>query len=301
MPHLPPLRPGIKTLIAGFVFAILWASASTATKTALHFAQPFVISICRFFLASFIMLFIAHVVLKQQLPQKQDWKKLMIYGLLNIAIYLGFFVIGMQYISAGIASLFIAMSPVFISIMAAIWLRHPLKLPIIVSLVICSLGILVAAYPLLRTSYVTPFGLLIVLLSMISYSVASLYFTRNNWKGLHILTINGWQTFFGAVFTLPFFFYFYEEGKNIFNWRMIVSVIWLALPVSIGAMMLWLFLLKRDPVRASFWLFLCPIFGIIIAAILLGEPLSLYTFFGVALVLAGLYLVQKKSNATELK
>jgi probable blue pigment (indigoidine) exporter len=295
------LRPGIKTLTAGFVFAILWASASTATKTALHFAQPFVISICRFFLASFIMLFIAHVLLKQQLPQKQDWKKLMIYGLLNIAIYLGFFVIGMQFISAGIASLFIATSPVFISIIAAIWLKHPLKLPTLLSLFICLLGILVAAYPLLRTSYVTPFGLLIILLSMISYSVASLYFTRNNWKGLHILTINGWQTFFGAVFTLPFFFYFYEEGKNIFNWRMIVSVIWLALPVSIGAVMLWMFLLKKDPVRASFWLFLCPIFGIIIAAILLGEPVSWYTFLGVSLVLAGLYLVQKNSSPAALK
>lgn len=295
------MRPSIKTLTAGIVFSILWASASTATKNALHFAQPFVISICRFFLASFIMLFIAHVLLKQKLPQNHDWKKLMTYGLLNIAIYLGFFIIGMQYISAGIASLFIATSPVFISIMAAIWLRHPLKLPILLSLLICCTGILVAAYPLLRTSYVTAFGLLIILLSMISYSVASLYFTTHHWKGLHILTINGWQTLFGAVFTLPFYFYFYEEGKNTFNLSMILSVLWLAVPVSIGAVMLWMFLLKKDPVRASFWLFLCPIFGIIIAAILLGEPISQYTFFGVALVLTGLFLVQKNSNVASLK
>jgi probable blue pigment (indigoidine) exporter len=41
-------------------------------------------------------------------------------------------------------------------------------------------------------------------------------------------------------------------------------------------------------------LFLCPVFGFIIAALSLHEPLSLYTMAGVLLVTAGLYLIQKK-------
>ena len=68
----------------------------------------------------------------------------------------------------------------------------------------------------------------------------------------------------------------------------------LAIPVSIGAVQLWLYLLRDNPVKASFWLFLCPVFGFIIAAITLHEPISLYTFIGVLLVIGGLYMVQKK-------
>jgi len=239
------------------------------------------------------MLFIAHAVMRQKLPSRGDWKKLMIYGLLNITIYLGFFIIGMQYVSASIASLFIATNPVFISIIAATWLKQKVRTPTILSLLICVAGILIAAYPLLQTSYVTPLGLLIILLSMISYSVASLYFSENTWHGMHILTINGWQTLFGGIFTLPLCLYFLKPDQNEVTWTLAGSVLWLALPVSIAAVQLWLYLLRDNPVRASFWLFLCPIAGIMIAAVVLKEPVNAYTYVGVALVLAGLYIVQR--------
>jgi drug/metabolite transporter (DMT)-like permease len=243
------------------------------------------------------MILISHVIMKEKLPEKRDWKKLMIYGLLNITVYLGLFVVGMQYVSAGIASLFIATNPVFISLMAALWLRHPLRPATLISLLICTAGILVAAYPLLQTSYVTPEGLVIVLLGMLSYSLGAVYFTKESWHGMHIMTINGWQTLFGGIFTLPFFFITYERERNAINWSFISSILWLAIPVSIGAVQLWMFLLKKNPVKASFWLFLCPIFGILIAAVLLHESINMYTFAGVALVLAGLYIVQRDKNA----
>lgn len=240
------------------------------------------------------MLFISHVIAKQKLPSGKDWQNLAIYGLLNIAVYLGFFIIGMQFVSAAIASLFIATNPVFISIISAIWLKKPIRAITIISLLICTAGILVAAWPLFRSSFVTPLGLVIILVSMLSYSLASVFFAKQAWHGLHILTINGWQTFFGALFTLPFFLLFYKPDLNSINLEFTTSVLWLALPVSIGAVQLWMFLLKENPVKASFWLFLCPISGILIAAAILKEPISLYTAAGVALVLAGLYIIQRK-------
>ena len=129
---------------------------------------------------------------------------------------------------------------------------------------------------------------------MLSYSFGALYFSQNKWSDLHILTINGWQTLLGGIFLLPFLLIFYDKTKNVYDLRWISCVLWLAIPVSIGAVQLWLYLLRDNPVKASFWLFLCPVFGFIIAAILMKEPISTYTFIGVAFVIAGLYLVQKK-------
>lgn len=290
----PPGGYNIKLVTTGVLFAILWASASAATKIALQSAQPFVIAVTRFFIAAIIMLVIAHVILKVRLPQRQEWKQIAIYGILNISIYLGLYVIAMMNVSAGLGTLSVGTNPVLISIIAAFWLKHRVKRATIISLFLCTAGIIVAAYPLLKNSYATPLGLLILFISMLSYSAGAVYFTKNKWNDLHILTINGWQTLLGGIFLLPFLFIFYDSSKNVYDVKSIGGIIWLALPVSIGAVLLWLYLLRDNPVRASFWLFLCPVFGFLIAAVLLREPISLYTFWGVALVIGGLYIVQKK-------
>lgn len=287
----------IRLLVAGICFAILWSSASAATKIGLERAQPFVIAVTRFFIAGFIMLFLSHAILKNRLPQRNEWKQLAVYGLLNISIYLGLYVIAMQQISAGLGSLSTGTNPVFISVIGALWFKEKMHRSTIFSLVLCMAGVVIAAYPLLVNSYATPAGLVILIISMVSYSVAALYFSNNKWSNLHILTINGWQTLIGGVFLVPFLFIFYDKSKNLYDIKWMGSVLWLAIPVSIGAVQLWLYLLKDNPVKAAFWLFLCPVFGFIIAAVLLKEPISLYTLTGVLFVIAGLYIVQKKKAA----
>lgn len=279
--------------MAGILFAILWASASAATKIGLQSAQPFVMAVTRFFIAGFIMLFLSHIIFKKRLPQKNEWKQLAIYGLLNISIYLGLFVLAMQQLSAGLGSLSIATNPVFISIISAIWFKQKIKASTIFSLLLCTAGVVVAAYPLLQNSFATPQGLIILIISMFSYSAGALYVSHNKWNGLHILTINGWQTLLGGIFLLPFAFFFYDESKNLYDIKWLGSLLWLAIPVSIFAVQLWLYLLKDNPVKAAFWLFLCPVFGFIIAALVMHEPISFYTLIGVLFVIAGLYIVQK--------
>lgn len=287
----------IRLLVAGIFFAMLWSSASAATKIGLESAQPFVIAVTRFFIAGFIMLFLSHAILKNRLPQRNEWKQLAVYGLLNISIYLGLYVIAMQQISAGLGSLSTGTNPVFISVIGALWFKEKMQRSTIFSLVLCMAGVVIAAYPLLLNSYATPAGLVILIISMVSYSVAALYFSNNKWNNLHMLTINGWQTLIGGVFLVPFLFIFYDKSKNLYDIKWMGSVLWLAIPVSIGAVQLWLYLLKDNPVKAAFWLFLCPVFGFIIAAIVLKEPISIYTLTGVLFVIAGLYIVQKKKAA----
>ena len=283
----------IQLIAAGIIFAFLWASAAAATKLGLRAVQPFVLFVPRFFLAAAIMLILAHVVLKKRLPRGREWKQVAVYGLFNVSLYLGIYVVGMKQVSAGLGALATATNPVFISLMSSFWLRRPLQPVTLVSLALCMAGIGVAAWPLLAESYATPLGLGLVLFSMITYSTGSLYFTACKWGDLHIFTINGWQTLFGGIFLFPLMIGWYEPAANHFNMLWLLSMLWLAGPVSIVAVLLWLFLLKDNPVKASFWLFLCPVFGFAISAALMGEPLSWWTFAGVMLVVAGLYLVQR--------
>lgn len=273
----------------GFSFAILWASASAATKIALLSAQPFVIAVSRFFIGGILMLLFAHGIKKYRLPRQKEWRQIMFYGLLNISIYLGLYIIAMQKISAGLGTLAVAINPVLISLMAAFIFKQPVGMKNIASLLICLAGVFIAAYPLLQTSYASLDGILIILVSMLAYSAGAIYFSKAAWNGLDIITINGWQTIFGGLFLLPFLFFTYKNELNFYDLHFWAGTLWLAIPVSIGAVQCWLYLSQKNAARASYWLFLCPVFGFIISAVLLKEPLSWYTAAGVLLVLLGLY------------
>jgi len=285
---------GLKWLGAGLGFAALWASASTATKIGLQSAQPLVIAVVRFGMAAIIMLVIAHGLQRNRLPQGDEWKKLAIYGLLNITVYLGLYVVAMQNVTAGIGALAVATNPVLISFLSVLFLKAKLSPAIIISLIICTGGVLCAAWPLLGGAELTTGGLVIMLLSMLSYSVGAIYFSKNKWEGLSLFTINGWQTFLGGLFLAPFTLFFFKPDANTWNDEFWLSVSWLAIPVSIGAVQLWLWLLQRNPVRAGFWLFLCPLFGFAFAAWWMGDRISWYTIVGVVLVIGGLILSRRK-------
>ncbi|GAB3418907.1 DMT family transporter [Niabella aquatica] len=285
-------------LITGLFFTVLWSSASTATKIALQDAQPLVVATCRFGIAAAIMLFIAHVLLKKRLPAVKEIKQLAVYGMLNITIYLGIYVIAMKEVTAGVGALTIAASPVFISFLSVFILKKPISPRILLALIICICGFVVVAWPLFDGVSVTIRGLCLLIASMFSYSAGTIYFSSKKWEGLHLLIINGWQTLLGGLFLLPFMMFTYKKGLNHLSWHFWTGTLWLAIPVSVGAVWLWLRLIRQDAVKAGLWLFLCPIFGIIIAAVLVKDTLSLFTLTGVAMVLGGLALshYDKKVN-----
>ncbi|MCE2997253.1 MAG: DMT family transporter, partial [Flammeovirgaceae bacterium] len=126
-------------------------------------------------------------------------------------------------------------------------------------------------------------------------SIGSVYYASVKWK-LQRTTINAWQVFIGGFMLLPFALFF-ESGNNSFDLKFLLSLTWLVIPVSIGAVQLWLRLLKDDAVRASIWLFLCPVFGLLFATILLDEPFTILTALGAVLVIVALYIGQMKKAA----
>ena len=275
------------------MFAFLWASASTATKIGLDEAQPLVIAVVRFAIAGMIMILFAHLIGRQRLPSGREWKFVTVYGLLNITIYLGCYVIAMQHVTAGIGALSIATNPLFISFLSVFFLKKKLKATIIIALFLGTGGVIVASWPLLKDAAITTSGLLLLLFSMLSYSAGAIYFSAKDWNNLNLLTINGWQTLIGGLLLLPFTLISYKQGHNHFNLKFWGSVLCLAIPVSIFAVQLWLWLLKTNTVKAGLWLFLCPVFGFAIAAVVLNDPISSYTLIGIVLVLTGLFLAQR--------
>ncbi len=281
-------------IVAGLLFAALWASAAAAGKFGIQSVEPLLLFNIRFLIAGFAMLLYAHVFARNKLPRGAQWKPLLLYGLLNTTLSLGIYIIALQQVSAGIGSLAPAVNPLLITIFSGIVMKFRIRAVQWLSVALGMAGIFIATYPLLLNSTATIQGLLLMLLSMFCYSSGVVVYAKTDWQ-ISTFVINGWQVFFGGILLLPFSLLLHKEGfVNHFDARFWTSEAWLIIPVSIISVQLWLYLLKVDAVRASLWLFLCPLFGFVYAAFLLNEKITLYTVAGTALVIAGLYLGQKK-------
>lgn len=226
------------------------------------------------------------------MPAGKEWKYLFIFGTFNTALYLGIFIFALQYITAGITALAIALNPLFISLMSSFLSRRKVTAVEWISILLGITGVFVASFPLLNSKDINIMGLLLLAISMLTYSYGSVYYSTVQWK-LDRVTINGWQVFIGGLLILPLVFVFHTRS-NHFDITFWISLLWLIFPVSILAVQLWLVLLKADAVRASIWLYLCPIFGLLFSSWLLHEPLTYYTLFGTILVLCAVFIGQRK-------
>ncbi len=280
-------------LLTGILFSALWASASVAGKIGLESAEGLVLFNFRFIIAGIILLVYATLVQQDRLPKLNEWQHLTIFALFNTTIYLGVFIISLDEVTAGITAIALALNPLLISTMTALWLKRPVSRIEWISILIGIVGVVIAAYPLLQDSYATVTGLVLLATCMVAYSFGSVYYASVPWT-MSRTSINGWQVLIGGILLLPVTMFFHSK-PNHFDLRFWASIAWLVVPVSIGAVQLWLYLLKSDAVKASLWLFLCPIFGLAYASILLQEPITPFTILGTLLVLLALVLGQQQT------
>lgn len=218
--------------------------------------------------------------------------ELTIFGAFNTTVYLGVFIVALEEVTAGVTSIALALNPLLIGVMTALYRRMRVPAAQWLSIAIGIIGVVIVSYPLLLHRHATVLGMALMALCMVAYSFSSVYYVSVKWE-LSRTAINGWQVFLGGLMLVPFAVMI-PQKVNHYDFRFWASEFWLVVPVSIGAVQLWLYLLKIDMVRASLWLFLCPIFGLGYAFVLLDEPLSLYTAVGTSLVLVALFIGQRQ-------
>lgn len=281
-------------VLTGVAFAALWASAGTAGKLGLQSAEPLFLFTFRFMVAGGLMVAYTHLVSKDRLPAGREWKNLGIFGLFNTALYLGIFISALQYLTAGITALAIALNPLIMSILSSRVLRRKVRPAEWAGIFIGLVGVAIATWPLLESEHVSPGGFALLLFAMVTYSVGSIFYSSVSWQ-LARLTINGWQVLLGGLMLLPFAIVFHQGGNRM-DLNFWLAEFWLILPVSVVSMQLWLVLLRDDAVKASLWLFLCPIFGLSISIWLLDDPFSWHTAVGTIMVMAALAIGQRREK-----
>ncbi|MFM9277569.1 DMT family transporter [Paenibacillus jiagnxiensis] len=293
----------LKGLLIGLLFTVLYSSGAIIMKIGLLSAPPLTLVTMRLLIAGLLLLIFIYGFNKSKypLPNKREWKMLFLLGLLNTTLFLGLGSLSIRTISAGIFNLFLPISPFVFALFSLFFMGTHIRAKEWLGMAVSVIGLFIATYPSLANSHATLAGILFLTFGMISMAVGSLIYKKANLQ-LPNLVINAWQGFIGGIFLLiPTLFL--ESGTPVrLDLHLAVFLLWSVFGLSIFSMGLWFYLLKQDAVRANNWLLLNPVTGYILAAIILGEPITWYAVIATVIVLLGLYLSGNfRTNRTKEK
>ncbi len=285
----------LKALLLGLVFALIWSSAFTSARIIVSHAPPLGVLSLRFFLSGILALIIA-LWLKQTFKlTKKQLQATVVFGVCQNTIYLGLNFVAMQWIEASLAAIIASSMPLLVALLGWFFLGQRLSTVGFLGLGLGFVGvILIMGFRL--TAGISELGLIYCIVGALALSIATLA-VRNTNSGGNLMVIVGYQMLIGGA-SLSIFSIIFETYKVSFDWELMVAFIYTTLAPGLIATVVWFWLVNEiGAVKAATFHFLNPFFGVSIAALILGEPLSLSDYFGVVIVTIGILLVQTSKES----
>ena len=285
-----------RLLYAGLVMTtMLWGGSFVAIKRALQYLTPLELILMRFLPASVVLAFGLVFVDRSAVRDmiKREWLSLCAMGLTGIVCYNWALNTGEQSIPAGTASLLVALNPIFVFALSAVFLRERVAWRRIVGLFVALAGLFVVIrfgsgraldFGYLRGVFIT----ILAPLSWSIYSVIGRSLARRYppYAVTIVTTIIGTQPLL-TMASGPLF------GKlSMMPWDVWASLAYLALGCTVVGFTVWGTALRTlGASRAAGFIYLVPMWGVGLGAVLLNEPVTWALVFGAAIVVGGVALV----------
>lgn len=280
--------------------AAMWGASFVLIKIGLQEVQPVTLAALRFSLASIILLvvlFYKHDARAMFSYLRRDLPVLTTIGLTGISLPNALQNVGMQYTQASTASILMATGPLFVAILAAVFLDEGLGGRKTAGILIALFGATMIStqgdLSGLREMPDYLRGNILLLLSAVCYGPSTIL-AKIRVEQEEPMVVLTWSTALGSVLLLAFA-PLYEQAAGVASlsqraWTIILALA--AFPTAL-AFFLWFKALQRmEASKVSIFIFLIPIFAVVFSRIFLSEPITFFTAANAILVLIGVYLAQ---------
>ena len=284
----------IGTYLRLFLVAFFWGGTFVAGRSLVDTVPPVAAAFIRFAIASLLLLAITWQ--RERLPRLSRRQLVVItaLGASGILAYNLFFFNGLALIAAGRASLIIALNPVFITLADRLLHKEPLPSRRVIGILL-SLGgamiVITQGQPLSIFDTGIGRGELLIFGCVLSWSLYSII-GKTAMRGLSPLVTVCYSAVAGTLLLLVVAL---VDGSLVGALAYPPSA-WLALSYLgvFGTVIgfLWYFqgIQSIGPSRAAVFINFVPVNGVLLATLILGEPLTLSLLSGGALVISGSYL-----------
>lgn len=280
----------VKAIALGLAFAVMWSSAFASARIILMDAPPLWSLALRFAISGGLAVGIARAMGQSwRLPRAQG-RAVVIFGLCQNALYLGLFFVAMQKIEASLASIIASAMPLIVAGLG--WaFRGERVAPLgLAGLVAGFAGVaLIMGSRLQGGADLVSVGLCVIGATALAVATLSV---RGASAGGNLLMVVGLQMLVGSA-ALAVVALMIEPIEVTPTLRLALAFAYQILVPGLAATLIWFHLIGRiGAVKASAFHFLNPFFGVVIAALLLGEAVTGLDMIGVAIAAGGILAVQ---------
>lgn len=272
----------LKNIAYAMLASSIWGISFPITKAGLFKISPILLAFLRYLIATFIFIFLFSF---KKNFFKIEIKKFLFLGLFSVTFPTVFQNIGLKYTSAYISGFLQSTGPIFILILAFIFLNEKITRNKLIGIAMAFIG----TYFIVNPNEGNFLGNFLILLSSFSYSIGGII-SKNLLKKYSPFQVIFFSSLFGTTFLFPLIFlekFFILKGA--FNY-----VLYLAIFPTIISYILWYSAMKKMEIsRLSFFVYLVPIFSIIASHIVLKEKFIPYTIFWGFIVITGVFIAQK--------
>ena len=280
-----------RSILMGVSFSFIWSSAFTSAKILVTAASPLMVLSLRFFISGLLGIALARMLGQKIQLNKGEWTVVVIIGISQNAIYLAFNFIAMQWIEASLAAIIASLLPLVVAAVCWVFMGEKTGLKGILGLTVGFGGVLVIMLDKLSSSNAY-LGMTLCLIAVAALAGATLYVGRMMSLNKNVVMIVGLQMLVGSLTLFPFSLIF-ETWSIEWSTSFVLAFLYTTLVPGLFGTLIWFFLVRRiGPVKAATFHFLNPFFGVLVAALILSEPLSMSDGIGVTIIMAGILLVQ---------
>ncbi|MDP6211485.1 MAG: DMT family transporter [SAR324 cluster bacterium] len=280
-----------RSILMGVSFSFIWSSAFTSAKIIVTAASPLMVLSLRFLISGLLGIALARMLGQKIQLNKGEWTVVVIIGISQNALYLAFNFIAMQWIEAGLAAIIASLLPLVVAGVCWFFLGEKTGFIGMLGLTVGFGGVLVIMLDKLSGSSAS-LGMTLCLIGVAALAAATLYVGRMMSSNKNVLMIVGLQMLVGSIALFPFSLIF-ETWSIEWSTSFLLAFLYTIIFPGLLGTLIWFFLVRRiGPVKAATFHFLNPFFGVLVAAIILSEPLSLRDGIGVTIIMAGILLVQ---------
>lgn len=263
---------------------VIWGSTYIVTSEVLPPDRPFTAALIRVLPAGLLLL-----LFTRQMPDRQDWWRLLVLGALNIGIFQALLFVAAYRLPGGLAAILGATQPLLIMVLA--WTVER-RTPTQSTLWSAGAGVFGMAVLLLSPQTIfEPVGMMAALFR--AASMATGVWLTHRWKlTLSVLTLTGWQLVIGGLMLAPVAWLIDPPlpALTLAQWA---AYVYLSLAGALLAYTIWFRGVARLPSVAVASLgLLSPLAAVVLGWALLAQSISGAALLGLVLVLGSVFAVQ---------
>lgn len=283
--------------------ATVWGASFIATKVALEDVSPITIVWMRFSMG-IIVLGLAVALRKQfSLPKKNEWGYFALLGFLGITFHQWLQSNALKTSEAGTTAWIVATTPVFMALLGWLVLKEKLDVIKIFGILLAFFGVLVVVSDgNIASISIGKFGApgdVLVLVSAVNWSIVSTL-SRRGLKTYSASLMIFYVMSFGWIFTSILFVvggnYTEIFALSFDGW---LGITFLGIFCSGLAYLAWYDALQAlTTAGTGVFLYIEPLVAMVVAFFILGEPITIASLIGGAVILFGVWLVNRTLGAS---